>query len=112
MTSSNYTESQRAEGKIGTAIRRTVDQYLFHCRVLEQFKIQERPAVGTMAVTVAGGDILLLYNAGFVLSTPMAELVGMLLHEVAPRRVWPRLRRSGKLPRPLGAHHRGGGHGQ
>ncbi|MEI8375968.1 MAG: VWA-like domain-containing protein [Planctomycetota bacterium] len=82
MTSSNYTEAQRAEGKIGIAIQRAVGKYLFHCRVLEQFKIQQRSAVGTMAVTVSGGAILLLYNAGFVLRTPMTQLVGVLLHEV------------------------------
>jgi len=79
---SNYTEAQRAEGRIGIAIQRVADKYLFHCRVLEQFKIQERPAVLTMAVTVSDEDILLLYNTGFVLSIPMAPLTGVLLHEV------------------------------
>ena len=79
---SNYTESQRAAGKINTTIRRVADKYVFHCRVLEQFKIRERPAVGTMAVMVDGDYISLLYNANFVLGTPMAQLVGVLLHEV------------------------------
>jgi predicted metal-dependent peptidase len=76
-----YTEAQRAEGKIGIAIQRVAEKYPFHCKVLEQFKVRERPAVGTMAVTVSGDSILLLYNAGFVLGAPMAQLVGMLLHE-------------------------------
>lgn len=79
---SNYTEAQRAEGKIGIAIQRVADKYLFHCKVLEQFKVQERPAVGTMAVAVSGDNILLLHNPNFVLNKPMAELVGALVHEV------------------------------
>ena len=79
---SNYTESQRAAGKINIAIRRVADKYVFHCKVLEQFKLQEKAVVGTVAVTVSGDAILLLYNAAFVLSTPMTHLVGMLLHEV------------------------------
>jgi len=45
MTSSNYTESQRAEGTIGVAIRRVADKYPFHCKVLEQFKVRNgRPS--------------------------------------------------------------------
>jgi len=80
--SSNYTEAQRAAGKIGIAIQRIADKYVFHCRVLEQFKIQERPSVCTLAAMVAGDDILLLYNANFVLDTPMAQLPSLLLHEV------------------------------
>ena len=79
---SNYSDAQRAEGKIGIAIQRIADKYIFHCKVLEQFTVQERPAVGTMAVTVAGDKLMLLYNATFVLSTPMAQLAGLLLHEV------------------------------
>jgi predicted metal-dependent peptidase len=78
----DYTEAQRAEGKIGIAIQRLVDKYVFHCRILEQFQLRERPAVGTLAVTVAGDRIELLYNAAFVLNTPMAQLAGVLLHEV------------------------------
>jgi predicted metal-dependent peptidase len=77
----HYTDAQRAEGKIGIAIRRIAERYVFHCAVLEQFRLQERPAVATMAVTISGRAILLLYNAQFVLGTPMAQLVGVLLHE-------------------------------
>jgi predicted metal-dependent peptidase len=78
----DYTEAQRAEGKIGIAIQRLVDKYVFHCRILEQFQLRERPAVGTLAVTVSGDHIELLYNAAFVLNTPMVQLAGVLLHEV------------------------------
>ena len=81
MTGSDL-DAPRAEGKIGVATQRLVGRYPFHCAVIEQFEPQERPSVGTMAVTAASDSILLLYNASFVLNTPVAQLVGVLLHEV------------------------------
>ena len=80
--SSIYSEAQRAAGKINIAIQRLADRYPFHCKVLEQFKIHERPSVGTIAVMVGDNNLSLVYNSAFVLGTPMAELVGVLLHEV------------------------------
>ena len=77
-----YKTWRRAEGKIGIAIRRLVEKYPYHVVILERFKVQARPNVGTMAVTVGGDDVLLLHNPDFVLGTPMAELAGVLLHEV------------------------------
>src|SRR5262249_54004638 len=40
------------------------------------------PSVGTMAVSASGEEVRLLHNPGFVLRISVAELVGVLLHEV------------------------------
>ena len=74
--------NHQAEGKIGIAIQRLADRYPFHCKILERFKVQPRPSLDTMAVTAAGDDVLLLYNADFVLSITLPMLTGVLLHEV------------------------------
>jgi predicted metal-dependent peptidase len=82
MSDPSYTQDQLAAGKIKLALIRLVGHYLYHAKVIEQFVIQSRPAVGTMAVTVRDGRIILWFNADFVLQTPADKLVGVLLHEV------------------------------
>src|SRR5947207_2867830 len=77
-----HTARQRAEGKLSIAAVRLAGRYPFHVKVLEQFKVTAMPGVGTLGVTVRGGELLLLYNPDFVLSTPAPELAGVLLHEV------------------------------
>lgn len=74
--------TRRAGGRIRLAVERAASRYPFHAKVLERFAVRPRPAVGTMAVTAAGDDVLLLFNAGFVHSITLDELVGVLLHEV------------------------------
>lgn len=78
----DYSDTQQAEGKIQVAINRLAADYPFHVKVLEQFKTMVRPEVNTMGVTVAGSDILLLHNPAFVLEISARELGGVLLHEV------------------------------
>jgi len=78
----NYDAITRAEGDINIAILRLLEKYPFHARILEQAKIRLRPEVGTMAVSVAGSDLMLYHNPEFVLSLPAAQLGGVLLHEV------------------------------
>jgi predicted metal-dependent peptidase len=82
MTTHGHTQAQQAAGKIKLAMTRLADKYAFHARVLEQFLLQPRPAVGTMGVIVQGDKILLLFSPDFVLETSADELVGVLLHEV------------------------------
>jgi predicted metal-dependent peptidase len=77
-----HIQFQQAAGQVRLAMTRLADRYPFHARVLEQFHLQLRPAVGTMAVTVRGDTVLLLFNPDFVLATPADELVGVLLHEI------------------------------
>ena len=77
-----YEPQQRAQGKIKICITRLIDEYPFHARILERFKMASRPDVGTMGVTVSGNDVLLLHNPDFVLNTPSDELTGALLHQV------------------------------
>jgi predicted metal-dependent peptidase len=82
MTPHTHAQAQQAAGKIKLAMARMANRYPFHARVLEQFVLQTRPAVGTMGVTVAGDKVLLLFNPEFVLETPTDELGGVLLHEI------------------------------
>jgi predicted metal-dependent peptidase len=77
-----YSPAQQAEGKIKLTMARLAGRYVFHARVLEQFKVRAISGVETMGVTVAGRNVLLLHNPEFVLGTPADELVGVLLHEV------------------------------
>jgi predicted metal-dependent peptidase len=78
----SYTPVQRAEGKIRLGIVRLASSYPFHAAVLERFRLLARPEVATMGVTVSGLSIPLYYNPEFVLAITVAELVGVLLHEV------------------------------
>jgi predicted metal-dependent peptidase len=45
-------------------------------------RVAPQPTVGTMAVQACGEEVLLLHNPAFVLDISVAELVGVLLHEV------------------------------
>jgi hypothetical protein len=73
---------QRAEGKIRLAIARVMDRYPFHAAVLGRMKVTLDTTIETMAVMRSGEDVLLLHNPVFVLRLPVAQLVGVLLHEV------------------------------
>jgi predicted metal-dependent peptidase len=77
----------RAEGTIRLARGRLVGKYPLHVALLARMRVVERPSVKTMAVAAASatgdeGEVLLLYNAEFVLGVRLDELVGVLLHEV------------------------------
>jgi predicted metal-dependent peptidase len=76
------TSAQRAHGKIQSGLQRLAARYPFHVAVLERLRLTPEPRVGTMGVTLAGDDVLLLYNDDFVLGLPADELCGVLLHEV------------------------------
>jgi predicted metal-dependent peptidase len=80
--SNHPTQALPAAGRVRLGLTRLADRYPFHARVLEQFVLQHRPDVGTMGVCVQGDKVLLLFNAKFVLQTPLAQLIGVLLHEV------------------------------
>jgi predicted metal-dependent peptidase len=75
-------EVHRAEGKIQLAKERLARRYPFHVAVLGQMRIVARRTIATVAVTFLGEDLLLLHNPRFVLACPVAELVGVLLHEL------------------------------
>jgi hypothetical protein len=57
-----HTALRRAEGKIKITATRLAGRYPFHTKVLEQFKVTAMPGVGTMGVTIRGGELLLLHN--------------------------------------------------
>lgn len=71
-----------AQGQIQIAIQRLAGKYPFHAKTLEKFDLRAQPDVGTMGVTVAGEMVQLLFSPDFVLSISLAELGGVLLHEV------------------------------
>jgi predicted metal-dependent peptidase len=79
---SPYTPAHLAGGAIKRGIARLAKKYLFHTRVLEQLRLVASPSVGTMGVTPAKSGVLLLFNPEFVLSLPVDQLGGVLLHEV------------------------------
>jgi predicted metal-dependent peptidase len=81
-TTPDIQSQQQAAGKIGIAIRRLAEDYPFHAAILERFKVMHRADIDTMAVTVHGDKVGLLFNAPFVLSLPIDQLVGVVLHEV------------------------------
>jgi predicted metal-dependent peptidase len=73
---------RHAEGTIRLAKERMAEAYPFHVALLTRMRVAARPSVGTMAVQADGEEILLLYNPDFVLGVSVAELAGVLLHEV------------------------------
>jgi predicted metal-dependent peptidase len=73
---------RQAEGRIRLAEGRMAAQYPFHVALLGRLRVTARPSIDTMAVAPAGEDVLLLHNPDFVLGISVAELVGVLLHEV------------------------------
>src|SRR5262245_52150171 len=81
MTPLHYSDAQRAEGKIRLAAARLARRYPFHAALLTQFKIVAAAQLSTRGVTARGEAVLLLHCPAFVLSTPAAELAGVLLHE-------------------------------
>lgn len=78
----NYDAIAQAEGDINVAILRLLEKYPLHARILEQARVRVRPEIGTMAVSVAGDDLMLYHNPDFVLSRQPDELRGVVLHEV------------------------------
>ena len=78
----DWTQAQMAEGTIRRAMQRLAGQWPFHVRILEQFQVTASARVPTMGVTIAGANVALLYDPAFVLGLPMAQLTGVLLHEV------------------------------
>jgi predicted metal-dependent peptidase len=77
-----YTPAHLAAGAIKRAALRLADKYLFHTKVLEKFRLAESSTVGTMGVSASGEGVLLLFDPEFVLSLPIDQLRGVLLHEV------------------------------
>jgi hypothetical protein len=83
MTDSDaYTPSHRAGGKVRMGIARLAGRYPFHAAVLERFRLQARPEVGTMGVAIGGDAVRLYFDPDFVLGLGADELGGLLLHEV------------------------------
>lgn len=71
-----------ARGRIKLTIDRASDKYPFHANVLERMVLRADPSVRTMAVTVHGDDVLLLFAAEFVNAITLNQLLGVLIHEV------------------------------
>lgn len=73
---------QRAEGRVRLATERLMAKYPFHAAMLGRMRLTPDTKIDTMAVMMSGEEVLLLHNPAFVLGLPIAELGGVLLHEV------------------------------
>jgi predicted metal-dependent peptidase len=83
MNNRNEMKARRAAVKLGIAMDRLNRHYPFHTALLGRMKLVARPSITTMAVTVDGDTICLLYNPSFVLDEcSHAQLEGVLHHEV------------------------------
>ncbi len=79
----------QALGKIHLATERLAEDYPLHAAVLGNMRLAHDPNIPTMAVSLwrwndtdSDSPVSLLYNSGFVLKIRLAELVGVLLHEI------------------------------
>jgi predicted metal-dependent peptidase len=82
MNTEDQAKVRRAEGRMTMAIERIASRYPFHAALLGKFKVEARPAIGTMAVMPMEDAVRMIYAPDFVLGLTMAELGGVLLHEV------------------------------
>jgi predicted metal-dependent peptidase len=73
---------QRAEGRVRLATERLMVKYPFHAAMLGRMRLTPDTKIDTMAVMMSGEAVLLLHNPTFVLGLPIAQLGGVLLHEV------------------------------
>ncbi len=73
---------RQAEGRIRLAQERMASKYPFHIALLGRMHIVASPPVGTMAVQAEGEQLALLFSPDYIFSISIAELVGVLLHEV------------------------------
>jgi predicted metal-dependent peptidase len=64
------------------AVERITSRYPFHAALLSRFKVEPGPSIATMAVSAMEDAVRLMHNPDFVLGLSMAELGGVLLHEV------------------------------
>lgn len=74
--------SERASGVMRIASRRLADRYPFHAHLLSVAQVTEENAITTMAVTIRGGRLALLYCPDFVVACDLEQIVGVLHHEV------------------------------
>jgi predicted metal-dependent peptidase len=82
MNREEQAKARRAEGRMSMAIERIASRYPFHAALLGKFKVTAQLSIGTMAVAAREGAVSLMHAPDFVLGLPMAELGGVLLHEV------------------------------
>ena len=74
--------SAEAAGVVKIAVKRMVRAYPFHAHLLSMALIEEEPDIETMAVTVRAGRVAFLFNASYLLTLGLDEIVGVLHHEV------------------------------
>ena len=74
--------SQLARGMLEIAQKRMLGTFPLHARFVARWQIEPTQAIPTMAVTVRGSTIWLLYNPDFVVSCSFDELAGVVHHEV------------------------------
>ena len=69
-------------GKVRLAVERLAADYPFHAGILAQWRLEEGTETETMGVGFQDGKLRLVFAPEFVETLPMAQLEGVLHHEV------------------------------
>jgi hypothetical protein len=77
-----HAPASQAMGKLRLGIARLAERYPFHVAVLEQFRLQARPDLGTIGVAVDGDVLRLSFDPAFVLEQSADMIAAVALHEV------------------------------
>lgn len=74
--------AQQARGLLEISQRRMAGAYPFHASFISRWKIYPSNLVETVGITLRGANILLLFNPEFIVKCSLAEIIGLLHHEV------------------------------
>jgi predicted metal-dependent peptidase len=74
--------TQQARGLLEIGQKRMVNTYPFHASFISRWEIYPSSLVETIGITLRGASILLLFNSKFIVKCSLAEIIGLLHHEV------------------------------
>jgi predicted metal-dependent peptidase len=74
--------TQQARGLLEIGQKRMVNAYPFHASFISRWKIYPSNLVETVGITLRGANILFLFNPQFIVNCSLAEIMGLLHHEV------------------------------
>lgn len=74
--------TQQARGLLEIGQKRMVNTYPFHASFISRWKIYPSNSIETIGITLRGASILLLFNSEFIVKCSLAEIMGLLHHEV------------------------------
>ncbi len=74
--------TRQARGLLEIGQKRMVNTYPFHASFISRWEIYPSSLVKTIGITLRGANILLLFNPKFIVNCSLAEIIGLLHHEV------------------------------